>query len=162
MKRAPLRELSGLVQAFRHTMYPPFVHGGELDGSTLPVFVYHRITAQVFRDHCLHLVKNGYRSLDADGAVDWLEKKSPVLRPVLLTFDDGTEDLFTDVYPVLRETGVTVVAFIAPLWIGTPGYLNWEQVREMHGSGRVDFQSHGHSHGAVAVSPRITGFLAER
>jgi peptidoglycan/xylan/chitin deacetylase (PgdA/CDA1 family) len=38
--------------------------------------------------------------------------------PVVLTFDDGTQDHFTSVLPLLRARGMKATFFVVPAWIG--------------------------------------------
>ena len=47
-------------------------------------------------------------------------------RPVLLTFDDGYEDLMTDVLPILEERRIPAVVFPVSRRIG--GTNQWDEV----------------------------------
>jgi peptidoglycan/xylan/chitin deacetylase (PgdA/CDA1 family) len=77
---------------------------------------------------------------------------------VVLTFDDGYENLFWNVYPVLSEFGFTATVFLVSgfcgklnHWAGQPGgipslkLLNWQQIREMDGK-CIEFGAHSVSH----------------
>jgi peptidoglycan/xylan/chitin deacetylase (PgdA/CDA1 family) len=66
-------------------------------------------------------------------------------RSVMITFDDGTEDHYQEVFPVLRKYGFKGVFFVVTGWIGRPGYLTWAQMEEMIGAG-MDVQSHSDTH----------------
>lgn len=143
-------------------MYPPFVFGKRVHEEELPIFVFHRVTGSVFVKHVEYIQKNGYQTLTADEAVAFLNGKATVSRPVLLTFDDGTDDLYHDVFPLLREHQVRVVSFLAPAWIGQSGYLTEAQVLEMHESGWVDFQSHSQFHAAIPVSDKPVRFVTAK
>lgn len=64
---------------------------------------------------------------------------------VMLHFDDGTDDHFQNVFPLLRADGSKGVFFISSAKIGSPGYLNVAQVKELAAAGH-DIECHGHSH----------------
>lgn len=73
-------------------------------------------------------------------------------RCVVLTFDDGYLDFYTQAFPVLRRYGFTATVFLPTAYIDgkRPGirgkeHLNWDQVRELHSAG-VDFGSHTVNH----------------
>lgn len=69
-----------------------------------------------------------------------------ITRPVLLTFDDGHEDNYTYLFPLLKRRQIPALIFLITDKIGTPGYLTWPQIQEMHQSGWVAFGSHTCSH----------------
>ena len=65
-------------------------------------------------------------------------------KAVLLTFDDGYESNYTLAFPILQEYGAKAVISLitARIDAGKPGFLTWEQCREMAASGLVEFASH--------------------
>ncbi len=65
-------------------------------------------------------------------------------KPVLLTFDDGYASNYTLAYPILQEYGAkaTISLITARIDAGKPGFLSWEQCREMAASGLVELASH--------------------
>lgn len=68
-------------------------------------------------------------------------------KPVLLTFDDGYEDNFTRLFPLLQKHKAKALIFLITDYIGRkPGYMNWEQIRQMQRSGLAEFGSHTCSH----------------
>jgi Polysaccharide deacetylase len=160
--RGLLAESKGFVSAYRG-MYPDFVFGKDLDVGTTPVFFYHRIGGEVFRHHLQHLRRNGYSTLNGDELYETL--RHPGLadkRHVVLTFDDGLDDLYSVAYPLLQKFRLTAVAYIVPGWVGTPGFVTWSQIEEMHDSGRIDFQSHSMNHSSIFISPQIIDFFHPR
>jgi peptidoglycan/xylan/chitin deacetylase (PgdA/CDA1 family) len=75
---------------------------------------------------------------------------------VMITFDDGYEDIYNYAYPILGKYSYNATVFLTAGYIGkrndwevSPGprfrHLNWSQVREMANSG-VCFGSHGVNH----------------
>ena len=72
--------------------------------------------------------------------------KSSIEKPVMLTFDDGYRDNYEKLFPLLKKYNVPALIFLITDRIDSPGYLTWEQVKEMLASGLVDFGSHTCSH----------------
>lgn len=64
---------------------------------------------------------------------------------VMLHFDDGTKDHFQQVFPLLEADGAKGVFFISSAKIGSPGYLDIEQLKQLAAAGH-DIECHGHSH----------------
>lgn len=64
---------------------------------------------------------------------------------VLVTFDDGHASNHALALPLLSRHGITADFFINPATVGTPGFLDWRQLREMADAG-MSIQSHGYDH----------------
>ena len=47
------------------------------------------------------------------------------------------------------------MSFIVPSFVGRPGFCGWDQIREMHESGVIDFQSHTLFHRYTPDWPRV-------
>ncbi len=118
----------------------------------VPVFCYHVVDAARFRADLEFLRRNGYRTLGADELVDQLTgARAADGRSVLLTFDDGPRNFHAVVFPLLREFAARAIAFVAPGLHAeaVPGDeaieqrpMTWAEMREIHASGLVSFQSH--------------------
>ncbi len=90
------------------------------------------------------LNEEGYTYLFADEFEKTAEKS------VALTFDDGYEDNYTTMFPILKEHGAKATVFLITDLLDTDGYLTTEQVKEMAASGYVRFGSHTVSHYELA------------
>ncbi len=66
-------------------------------------------------------------------------------RRVFLTVDDGAVSTYTCVAEEMSKLGWPGHFFITTDWIGTPGFLSREQIRELHQSGHV-IGSHSCTH----------------
>lgn len=64
---------------------------------------------------------------------------------IVVTFDDGHVSNHAVALPVLSRHGITADFFINPATVGTPGFLDWNQLRDMADAG-MSIQSHGHDH----------------
>lgn len=66
-------------------------------------------------------------------------------RSICLTFDDGFSSDHDLVLPELKRIKATATFFIVTDWLGTPGYLTEQQVRDLSDSG-MQIGSHSKSH----------------
>lgn len=117
------------------------------------------LSPAVFRAHVDALFFGGYTPVslyDVDTAL--LTGKPLPAKPVVLTFDDGYIDHYTNVFPALRERNFTATFFIITglADAGAPGYLSWEQIREMSDAG-MDMEPHTKEH--VDLRARDYDFL---
>jgi peptidoglycan/xylan/chitin deacetylase (PgdA/CDA1 family) len=65
--------------------------------------------------------------------------------PVLITFDDGNATDHEIALPALRRRGYSAVFFVTPAWLGTPGYMTWDQVADLADQG-MTVGAHGLDH----------------
>lgn len=61
---------------------------------------------------------------------------------LLLTFDDGYSNFYTDIFPVLKKHGAKATMFLIGSYIDRYGYLTSDQVYEMANSTFVEIGNH--------------------
>ena len=111
--------------------------------------------AQVFRDQLNMLISKGVNFINFDIAVGMIKNLeiSPGKCLVAFTFDDGFEECFTKIRPVLNEMNIKAGFFINPGFIdGGEEYrkkfkeeivftdkspMNWEQVKTLEDEGHI-------------------------
>jgi peptidoglycan/xylan/chitin deacetylase (PgdA/CDA1 family) len=106
------------------------------------------VTPEQFREQMQFLKDNGYTPISLYDLHRALARPYRLPeKPVILTFDDGYADVYTDAVPILREFGFTATFFIVTEWLDVqqPGYLTWDQVRELEEQG-FGFEAHSRSH----------------
>lgn len=142
----------------------------------VPILLYHRIgpvvhddkwtTPTALRAHLAALKAYGYTAITAQDMLNYVTGAStPPAKPVWITFDDGYENFLTEAYPILSDPAIDmpVTCFIITgcvgqtnEWEGTlpiVNYLTWEQITALWATGRVDFQSHSHTHPNLIYYP---------
>ncbi len=154
----------------------------------IPVFVFHDAFPEEFEKQCLHLVRNGYQTISADRFQYEMQSKNNIKKTVVLTFDDGLKHVWTVAYPILKKYGLQAICFLNPgcirrsrdatirpnldnLWDGKASreailsvdrgdssLSNWKEIRVMHESGVIEFQSHTMYHDLVFTSPDVFDF----
>lgn len=79
-------------------------------------------------------------------------------KPVLLTFDDGYENLKTNVHPLMEQLGFAYTVFLVSErvgktnnWVASEGYdptplLSWEDIAGMRRSSLISFEAHTATH----------------
>lgn len=93
-----------------------------------------------FEDQLKSLNKAGYEYLFAD-EFGYSSRKC-----VMLTFDDGYEDNYTNMFPLLKKYHAKATIFMIAGSVGRSGYLTADMLREMSESGLVRIESHTVSH----------------
>ena len=111
-----------------------------------------------------YLVDHGYHTISTDELYDFMEGKGALPdRPVLITFDDGYVDNYTNAYPILKKYNLKATIFIVTGFVSSrKGYLTWDQLREMEQHG-IMAQSHTVTHAPLPELPdeRIREELVE-
>lgn len=81
------------------------------------------------------------------------DKKVLPEKSVILTFDDGYRDFYTDVFPILKKHQAKAVAFIVPNFLGLPNNLTTWQLKEIVASGLVEIGAHTMDHSYLTGLP---------
>ena len=121
--------------------------------SAVPILNYHRVdnkddnplTLKVadFEAQIKFLVDSGYSVVTPDELVDARQGgKSLPKNPVVICFDDGHDDIYKNVFPILQKYKVRATVFVVTNHIGMSDFLNWDQARELQASGLVDIENH--------------------
>ena len=125
----------------------------------VPVLMYHAVSDDMWGinelfvspssmdEQLAYLVENGYDAI-------WFEDLAHVAdydKPVILTFDDGYDDNYTELLPLLQKYNVKATVFVIGNAVGMSHKMTEEQIREMAASGLVSIQSHGYTHDDMDV-----------
>jgi peptidoglycan/xylan/chitin deacetylase (PgdA/CDA1 family) len=131
------------------------------------------VTAAQLEQHIRALKQAGYTFVRLQDVMDYRAGIKPApSKPVVLTFDDGYEDLLTKVLPVISKSDlrVPITSFMNPGLMGQTNtwdqgidfqkepavrHLTWAQARTLHNSGLVDFQSHTMTHINLLTEPHL-------
>ncbi len=128
-----------------------------------PILVYHRvhpdgatdtptIPPEIFEKQ-MAILATQWKPIPLLDLVIRLEEGQPFdPREVAVTFDDGTEDNFTQAYPILKQHRVPATIFVITENIGQPGFLNKNQIAEMADRG-ITFGSHTLHHAHLPKLP---------
>lgn len=67
-------------------------------------------------------------------------------KPVVLSFDDGYRDFYTDVFPILKKYQVKATIFVVPNFLNKPNNMDIWQLKEIAKSGLVEVGAHTMDH----------------
>lgn len=141
---------------------------GPAPGTRVPILMYHSISdnlfgmshpyyhintsPEVFSRQMRWLRHEGYRTINLREAWAGLQAKEDMRKKVVITFDDGYRDFYTDGFEVMKQCGLTATIFLATDRIRDiseriegADYLTWNEVRELHAQG-ITFGSHTVTH----------------
>jgi peptidoglycan/xylan/chitin deacetylase (PgdA/CDA1 family) len=117
------------------------------------------VSTALFRAHLQYMADEGYTTISLADLENALREGTELPeRPVVLTFDDGHIDHYTNVFPALQEFRQTGTFFLISgrLDAQDPAYISWEQAREMAEAG-MSMEAHTKNH--PDLRDRDTDFL---
>ena len=142
------------------------------------VLAFHRVNSETagdaltispreFEDHC-RFVRRHFDVISLGELVRRLEKGEDTGGTLVITFDDGYCDNAEVAAPILSKLGLPATFFLTTGFIGTdrvapwdqhlpdpPGWMNWDQVLELHRAG-FELGAHTVNHVDMGATPPET------
>ncbi|MBQ2009878.1 MAG: polysaccharide deacetylase family protein [Selenomonadaceae bacterium] len=126
------------------------------DPRTVMVLNYHKVVDEHmslsvpladFEQHMKWLKEYGYTSITPEELYEFIVNGSELPeKPVLITFDDGYKDNYTNAYPIMKKYGFKGTIFVVTGFLGVyDNYMTWEQAKELSDNG-FSIESHTYSH----------------
>jgi len=139
---------------------------------SVPILIYHNVldadearreslshnapvlSPSAFESNLAYLEREGYETVTLRQVADFVEGRGSLPpKPVAITFDDGWEGVYRFAYPLLVKHKMKATVFVIASQVQDPRrrqpftterltMLDWDQVREMDSSGRIDIESH--------------------
>ncbi|RJQ37973.1 hypothetical protein C4559_02740 [Candidatus Microgenomates bacterium] len=101
----------------------------------------------IFEEQIKTLKNAGYIFLTNNELSKIIDGKYEVPKhPIILTFDDGYRDFYTDVLPILKKYNVKATAYIISGFTGRPNHLTKQQLQEIINSRLVEIGAHTVDH----------------
>ena len=136
----------------------------------VPILMYHHVSAKPaqnaldfgltvktpdFAAQMDYLAKNGYHPITLTDIFDHLYYGMALpAHPIVISFDDGYEDNYTDAFPILQQHHFVAEINIITGMIGH-NYLTWDQIRQMAAAG-FEIGSHTIHHISLASASSAT------
>lgn len=138
----------------------------------LPILMYHKIgippagsqlkklwvSPEQFRRQMKWLKDRGWTSVTLREAADHADRATPLpARSVVVSFDDGYDNTYSQAFPILKEFGFKAVVFLVVRAVGWDNFwhdpstetripmMSWKQAEEMQSAG-IEFGSHTMTH----------------
>lgn len=151
-----LRKIIAFSLAFLAIMYSGNCYAAS--DVSVPVLMYHivstnpdpsneyQVSLTEFKKQMDYLKNNGYTTLSIDEYHNILNKTTSMpSKPVLLTFDDGTSDFYSNVYPILKQYAMKATSFVVTNWIDASNYMTTSQIKTIIANS-IDVQNHTTTH----------------
>ena len=143
-------------EEFDHIYCTPGAGNWEVEaGHNVPIMMYHGVghgspSANLFvnpetlEKQFVYLLENGYTPIWFED----LEHVEDYEKPVILTFDDGWRNNYSNLLPLVKKYQVKVTIFMVCSYLEKQGgnHLDKDQALEMYESGYISFQSHMYRH----------------
>lgn len=127
------------------------------EGCRVPVLMYHAVSDDCWGYEGLFVspadLETQLQLLVDEGCTPiWFEDlphADQYEKPVILTFDDGYADNYTELFPLLKKYNVKATIFVIADHMGIAHKMTAEQAKELSDSGLVSIQSHTMTHGLL-------------
>ncbi len=121
------------------------------------------IVPYVFDEQIRTLKEAGFEFVTTkDLAADLDNKITLPAKSVILTFDDGYRDFYTDVFPILKKYQVKAVVYVVPNFLDRSNNLDTWMLKEIAKSGLVEIGAHTMDHAYLSgLSLRRVRFEVE-
>ncbi len=135
-----------------------------------PVFNYHNIahlpesatitekafnvTPELFEEQLKYFKENSYASVPLDYLIEYFNTGKALPPKIFaITFDDGHIGQYDYAFPLLKKYGFAATFFIVVDWATHPGFMSWDEIKEMSNAGMA-INSHSMTHfNMQAVAP---------
>lgn len=124
------------------------------EGICVPTLMYHGVAVtprgndELFVDpveletQLQYLAENGYTTVTFED----FPRLAEIEKPVMLTFDDGYDDNYDYLFPLLQKYQMKATIFVISGYVNFTYYLTEAEINEMSDSGLVSIQSHTDTH----------------
>ncbi len=137
---------------------------GELRRVVVPVLMYHHVMDPAsdanaiqrdlsvspanFEAQLQYLIERGYQAITLKDLIMYLQLGQPLPpKPVVLTFDDGFKDQYTNAYPLLERHDYVGTFFIITRFAdeAREEHMSWMDIGDLHANG-MEIGSHSYTH----------------
>ena len=126
---------------------PIFLYHEIVDDASKVEFDYMQTTTEVFENQIIGLQKSGYRFISYEDLKNYSEGQIKLnKKSCILTFDDGCQSIYENVYPFAKEHNIPFTMFVITDKMGQEGRITWDEAKEMQDSGIVTIASHSKDH----------------
>lgn len=139
----------------------------------VPIFMYHHIQpmdiavteghgqltvdSNTFDAHMAYLISLGYTMVSTSEIANAvLSHKQLPEKSIAITVDDGYKDNYDYAYQTAKKYNIKMGFMIPTGLIGNPGYMTWDDLRDMSQNPLVTIYNHTWSHASMGVADRTT------
>lgn len=123
----------------------------------VPVLMYHsiayeknndlRVPKELFEQEMKYISDNDYNTMTLDELYNCISNNVPAPpKSVVITFDDGYKDNYTNAFPILKKYGLKATVFVITDTVDkNNSYMTSAELRELQNGG-IDIESHTAGH----------------
>lgn len=122
----------------------------------IPILYYHSVNENVdneitispetLKEQLYYINNEGYTTITISEFYDYLQNKQPIPeKSIIITFDDGYMNNYTEAFPILKELHMKATIFCVGNSLDGTYYLSKEAIKEMSDYG-IDIESHTVNH----------------
>lgn len=159
-----LKEVKGIINKYNLTLKVEkkvYENKPILDNQTdvvtykgVPILCYHGVLdvpwgianlfvrVDEFENQMKYLSENGYTPIFASE----ISNAQNVEKPVIITFDDGYKDVYTNAFPILQKYNLKANVYMISGWINGDVYMTSDMTKEMANSPLIEIGSHTVNH----------------
>lgn len=124
----------------------PILEYHQIANETDPISETYNVKPAEFSAQLDYLQEKGYTTITLQDFMRVKHGKGNLpAKPIILTFDDGYVDNYTEMLPILEAHNMKAVVYVITNEIGKPGYLTLEQIKDMQERG-IEIGSHTADH----------------
>ncbi|MBR5329710.1 MAG: polysaccharide deacetylase family protein [Firmicutes bacterium] len=132
--------------------------------TTVPILMYHSVSDNInsvtvsperFEEQLVALKAAGYETVSFEDLIRYVEHGTPLpAKPIVITFDDGYRDNYTEAYPILQKHGMKATIAVIGSSVGKDTYgdtdiailphFSYDEAKEMAESGVIEIATHGY------------------
>lgn len=138
------------TEVFKNAVSPPVSPAPQKSTNLtiIPVLYYHsimneagnelRMPPEQFAAQMKYLSESGYHVLTLDQLYEVLYKNGIAPeKPVVITFDDGYSDNYTQAFPIMQKYQFSGTVFMVSSFVNGQGFLTGEQLQQLQAAGWV-------------------------
>ena len=108
------------------------------------------ITPNVFEQQIKTLLNDDYTFITASDLGNIFEGKLTIpKKPILITFDDGHWDLYTDILPILKKYNIKATTYVISEFVDRLDFLTSQQLQEIIDSNLIEIGAHTQYHSSL-------------
>ena len=113
----------------------------------VPILMYHHvieksgyslynILPEVFDQQMAWLHENGYQTINVSDLARLIREGGEIpLKPVIITIDDGNQDIYDNAFPILEKYGFSATFYVVTTYVGGKDMVTAEQLIDLHNKG---------------------------
>jgi peptidoglycan/xylan/chitin deacetylase (PgdA/CDA1 family) len=146
------------------TIEPAWVSQGPGD-IIVPILLYHHIGFSLKDESVYYVSPNtfdrqmnllyqwGYKTISIELLARAIKVGAELPpKPILLTFDDGSETTYSTALPIMQRYHFTGISYVVYNYVGITNYMNADQIQALHAAG-WEIGSHSLSHTDLTARP---------